>query len=92
MSKIFYDQIIVLEEVEKEINSTTQTHEERQDLWQIVDEIVHHKVMDCILDKLPGEHHEEFLDKFQSAPHNHSHFDYLKEKIGDCRCRTKRQS
>src|SRR4030066_1230028 len=82
MSKIFYDKIIVLEGIEKEINSRTQTKEEKDELWRIVDEIVHHKVFGCIMDNLPEKYHQEFIEKFNEAPHDESLFDYLKEKIG----------
>lgn len=83
MSKIFYDHLIVLEEVEAEIKKTAETSEEREELWQLVDEIIHHRVLGSILDKLPGEHHGEFLEKFHKAPHDESLIDYLKEKIGE---------
>ncbi|OGM10552.1 hypothetical protein A2W13_01965 [Candidatus Woesebacteria bacterium RBG_16_36_11] len=82
MSKIFYDKIIILENIEKEINSRVQTEEEKDELWQIVDEIVHHKVFGCIMDNLPQKYHHEFIEKFKKAPHDESLFDYLKEKIG----------
>ena len=83
MSKIYYDRIIILSDVEREINSIAKSAEEKDELWEIVDEIVHHKVLGCILDKLPISHHEEFLDKFHKAPFDESLFDYLKEKIGE---------
>ena len=83
MSKIFYDHIVSLGDVEKEIKSIAPTHGERAELWQIVDEIVHHKTLGCIFDHLPHEHHEEFLVKFHEAPHDESLLGYLKEKIGE---------
>jgi len=82
MSKIFYDHLIILEDVEREIAKSIETEEERHELWKIVDEIVHHKVMGCIMDKLPNENHREFLEKFHTSPHDESLIDYLKEKIG----------
>jgi transcriptional regulator of NAD metabolism len=81
MSKIFYDQLINLEDIEKEINSLAESNEEKEELWNIVDEIVHHRVMGCILDNLDTEDHEEFLIKFHKTPYDESLFDYLKEKI-----------
>ncbi len=81
MSKIFYDHLIVLEEIEAEIKNSAQTEEERHELWQLVDEIVHTRIMENILDRLPGEHHNEFLEKFHAAPHDDGLLDYLKEKI-----------
>lgn len=83
MSKIFFDRLITLDDVEEHIKKTASSPEEREELWALVDEIVHHKVMGCILDKLPREHHEEFLDKFHKAPFDEGLFDYLKEKIGE---------
>ncbi len=83
MSKLFYDHLIILEEVEAEIKNAAETEEDRHELWQLVDEIVHSKVLESILDKLPGQHHEEFLDRFHKAPHDETLLDYLKEKIGE---------
>ena len=57
--------------------------EEREELWGLVDEIIHHKVMGCILDKLPRESHEEFLDMFHTSPHDEELiFGYLRTKVG----------
>ena len=81
MSKVFYDHIIILEEVEIEIKNIVESEEERHELWQIVDEIVHHKVLDCILDNLAEEHHHDFLEKFHEAPHDKNLLDYLNKRI-----------
>lgn len=83
MSKIFYDHLIALEDLEKELDSLEATPEEKEELWKLVDEILHHRVLGCILDRLPNDHHEEFLSKFHEAPHDEYLLDYLKEKIGE---------
>ena len=84
MSKIFYDPLTdALEEVEREIEKVTGIKEEKEELWKIIDEIVHHRVLGCILEKLPHEHHQDFLEKFHKAPHDENLFLYLKEKIND---------
>mgnify|MGYP006969399007 CR=1 FL=1 len=82
MSKIWYDHLIILEEIGEEIDSATETHEEKHEMWRLVDEIVHHKVMHTTLKHLPREHHEDFLGKFHEAPHNEGLVEYLNEKIG----------
>ena len=82
MSKLFFDHLVVLEEVEAEIKNVAETKEERDELWDLVDGMVHHRVLDTILDNLHHSHHEEFLDKFHKAPHDESLIDYLNEKIG----------
>lgn len=81
MSKLFYDHLLVLEELEHHIKSATQTPEEREELWNIVDEIIHHKVLGCILDRLPYDYHHEFLAKFHESPYDETLLEYLNEKI-----------
>ena len=81
MSKVFYDHIIILEEVEVEINNSVESEEERHELWQIVDEIVHNRVLEFLLDKLDCEHHDHFLEQFHEKPHEESLLDYLNERI-----------
>ncbi|MFI5241065.1 MAG: hypothetical protein ACHQUA_01390 [Microgenomates group bacterium] len=82
MSKLFFDHLIVLEDVDKKIKESTDSSEEREEMWGLVDEIVHHKVLETILDRLPRESHEEFLDLFHKSPHNEELIiGYLKGKI-----------
>ncbi len=84
MSKLFFDHLLALEEIDKEIKKVAKSQEEREELWALVDEIVHHKALGCILDKLPRDSHEEFLDMFHKAPHDEDLLlGYLKEKIGE---------
>lgn len=82
MSKLFYDHLIILSDLEVEIKKIAETADEREELWQIVDEIIHHRILGCMLGYLPEHHHHEFLEKFHQAPHDEILFDYLKEKIG----------
>lgn len=84
MSKLFFDHLIDFKEVDKQIKKSIKTQEEREEIWLLIDEMIHHKVMGCILDKLPRDHHEEFLDLFHKSPHDEELlFNYLKKKIGD---------
>lgn len=83
MSKLFFDHLVELKEIDREIKKVAKTAGEREELWGLVDEIIHHKVMGCILDKLPREHHEEFLELYTGRPHDTELlFGYLKEKAG----------
>jgi len=83
MSKVFFDHLIALDEVESEIHSISETSEEKEDLWKLVDDIVNHRMMISILDRLPLEFHEDFLSRFHDAPHEESHIAYLNSKIED---------
>ncbi|HJY98591.1 MAG TPA: hypothetical protein VJ227_02675 [Patescibacteria group bacterium] len=83
MSKLFFDRLVELKKIDKEIRRIAKTQEDREEIWALVDEIVHHRVMGCILDKLPREHHEEFLEIYHKSPHDEELlFGYLKEKAG----------
>lgn len=82
MSKLFYDHLIVLGDLDREIGNSVGGEEEKHELWKLVDEIIHHKVMGIILDKLPRDSHEEFADLVTKFPHDEERiFDYLKKKI-----------
>ena len=83
MSKIFWDRLIVFEEVEAEIKKVAKTPEEKEDLWKEIDEIIHHKLMGCVLEKLPRKHHHDFLEKFEQAPQDEGLFKFLAEKVGE---------
>jgi len=84
MSKLFFDHLVELGQIDKQIKKVAKTSEEREELWGLVDEIVHHKVMGCVLDKLPRQHHEEFLEMFHKSPHDEELlFGYLRKKVGE---------
>jgi hypothetical protein len=84
MSKLFFDNLIEFKEIDKQIKKVVKDSTEREELWLLIDEIIHHKVMGCILCKLSKEHHEEFLDMFHKSPHDEELiFKYLRTKIGD---------
>lgn len=83
MSKIFYDHLVILTDLDIKIRALKLEPEEREEIGQLVEETVHYRVMTRILDSLPREHHQEFLDFFHQAPHEENLMSYLKEKIED---------
>ncbi len=80
MSKIFYDHLIVFEELEGVVKKTAKSSEEKEELWKLVDDIVHQRIFALILDNLSKEHHEEFLDEFHARPYDRELLSYLKGK------------
>lgn len=83
MSKLFFDHLIVFEEIEGKIKKTVSLKEEREELWALVDEVTTHKVIEKILDRLPRASHEEFLELFHKCPHDEIViFGYLRDKVG----------
>lgn len=79
MSKLFYDHLIVLKGIEEHIKKA-ETYEEREELWQLVDELIHHTVIGCILDTLPKNHHHEFLERFCLSPYDDGLIDFINER------------
>jgi hypothetical protein len=81
MSKLFFDDWLDLGKLEREIKKVARTYDEKTELWRIVDEIIHHKVIGCVLDHLPSVHHKEFVKKYLDTPHDEKLGDYLQDKI-----------
>ena len=82
MSILFYDHLIIIKGLDKKLKKQVQSNDEMQELWNYVEELIHHRVLDCCLGNLPEEHHTEFLDKFHKAPHDTGLLEYLNQKIG----------
>lgn len=70
-----------LTKVENEIKKNVKDPDERAEIYHLVDEIVHHRVVGCILDRLPESHHQEFLSRFGEKPHDMSLIDFLSKRI-----------
>ncbi len=81
MAKVFYDNLVELDKIEKALKKVIDYKEEREEFEKIIDEIMHHKVLGCVFHELPMEHHHEFVVKLHKAPHDEGLLDYLSEKI-----------
>lgn len=66
--------------IEKLIKEHAQSQEEREELWRIVDEIVHHRIVGCVLDNLDKEHHQDFLEKMHDNAFEEDFVNYLESK------------
>ena len=83
MSKIWYDHLIILEEVDVELGKLDLEHEEKEELQHLIEEMVHHRVLDRVLQVLPREHHENFLQEFKKRPHDVALIHYIDERIDE---------
>ena len=79
---MFYDHLLVFQEINLEIKRSARAYDEKEEVWKLIDEIVHHHVMICILEELPSKHHKSFLEKFHSSPYDTGIIDFLNEKTG----------
>lgn len=82
MSTLFYDHLIVIKNLDKKIKKVSASNDEIQELWSYVEELIHHRVLECCLGNLPEESHTEFLEKLHKSPHDTGLLEYLNKKIG----------
>ena len=81
MSKVFYDHLIVLQEVITVIDAHSVDPQEREELIDLADQTLHHHTLNVILNHLPKEHHQSFLSRFYEKPHDETLMQFLKENI-----------
>jgi hypothetical protein len=82
MSRLFFDHLTSFPRLEIIIKQVALSKDEQEELWDLVEEIVHHKILHIILDTLPHEHHFEFLEEFSKAPHDETHIIFINERSG----------
>lgn len=61
MNKIFYDHLVGIDEITALVDG---------DLVDLMDNTMHHHILDEILTHLPVEHHKAFLERLAHAPHD----------------------
>lgn len=81
MSKLFFDHLIEFEEVEIELKGLDLGSEEKKELEQLIDSMVHHRVIDRILTHLPRHHHAEFIESFHKAPYDPKLLSWINQRI-----------
>lgn len=79
MTKVFYDHLVLMEEVIAVIDAHGLSPGERQKLISAIDQLFHHQILDTILTHLPQKHHQTFLKLYTSAPHDPALLFFLKQ-------------
>jgi hypothetical protein len=80
---VFYDHLLELDDLRSEIDSVAESQEEREELWQLVDEIIHHRILHVLLDNLDHEHHPDFIELYHKCPHDEVVLVFIKDKLGE---------
>jgi hypothetical protein len=78
MSTLFFDHLVIREEIEFTLNSYVISPDEREELIEIIDNTLTHHVLNVILNHLPKEKHAEFMSAFYDRPDDVAHLEYLK--------------
>lgn len=81
MAKVFYDHLLIIEELFVEIDTLNLPQKHKQAVRALVDEIFHQRVITHILDLLPRSHHEEFLKRLHASPADTRHLTFLQELV-----------
>ncbi len=81
MSLIFWDDYLNFGDLHKKVKKIASSREEQDELMCIIDELTHHRLMDCILSNLNEIHHQEFLVQFSKNPSDENLTHFLKERI-----------
>lgn len=81
MTKIFYDNLVVMEKLEVKLSSYDLTSKEKEEIHYRVEEMTHYRVMSRILDHLHLDYHLQFLESFHEAPYHPNLLSYLQGKI-----------
>jgi hypothetical protein len=82
MSKLFYDHLIIIEEVTQVLITHQLTQEECQQILDLVDRTMHSEILGTIFKHLPKPHHEQFLIHFHAAPHDKKILNFIIDKSG----------
>ena len=90
MNKKFYSELASLEKIEKTIKNAPISEDEKRELWGIIEEIIHHRILGCALDNLSKEHHGEFLEKVKGA-NSHEIMEFLEQKNTDIKEKIKNE-
>jgi hypothetical protein len=78
MSKLFFDHLVIREEIDIEFSRFNLSAEERAELVEIVDQTLTNHVLNVVLNHLPKDKHSDFVSRFHAAPHDIGLLDYLK--------------
>ncbi len=76
---IFYDHLIIIEEVIAVLDEQGLSRKERTEILNLIDETLHHHILDEILNLLPKTHHAEFLIMFHKRPDDPTLLTFLRE-------------
>lgn len=81
MSKIWYDHLVLHEEVTVELDRYKLAPEEKTEIVNLIDQVLHHHVLNVILSHLPKEHHQAFISDFIQDPGSTKLLEFVKSRV-----------
>ncbi len=83
MTKVFFDHLVQIDDVIEALDMYSIEEEERRELEILIDEIIHHHVLNLVLSRLPQDRHAEFISHITDRPHDISIWVYINQHAGN---------
>ncbi|GEM_PF-1298084 len=83
VGKPFYYRWLAGERIYRHIRKAGLKEEEEREILTLIEETVHTQALSAVLEKLPAQKHEEFLEKFREKPDDLKLIDYLQGQVED---------
>lgn len=81
MSLLFYDRWLSLDKLERKVRKLVGKNEDFDEICQVIDEIIQHRIIISILKALPREHHRDFALILAKNPTGEEVLDFLKARM-----------
>lgn len=79
--KAFYHELIVFEDVSGALDEFVLDESEKSELLSLAEQILHHHTLNVVLNALPKEKHNAFLEGIEQDPENPKWLEFLKAEI-----------
>jgi len=81
MSQLFFDHLILVDEVATQLDEFDLDPEDRTELLSLIDQTLHHHTLNVIFNLLPAEKHADFVNMYKAGPADKKLLAYLKKEI-----------
>ena len=78
--KLFYYPLIKTKRISLELEKTGLQGEEYKEVLCLVEQTINTRALSALLNKLPEEKHEAFMEKLSQAPHSEELWDFFGEE------------
>ena len=92
MNRLFWDDLIHLDELVHELQSLPFSSDEQAELVDLIDSTYHHHILEEILSALPEEEHEPFMAMLAARPDDKEILVHITRFVPDMETRIKNRS
>lgn len=79
--KVFYSHLIIMDDIVSSLDEYRIDETERQELLALAEQILHHHTLNVVLNHLPKDKHQTFLEKAEQDPESPQLLEFLKSEI-----------